>query len=63
MALPEDEDVDFVFRLMQEQGKTGHPAGFVVENPELLKNERPEFYQRLKKAIEEVNRLAVKGWG
>jgi len=63
MALPNDEDVDYVFRLMQEQGKVGHPAGFVAENPELLKDERPEFYERLKKTIEEVNRLAVKGWG
>ncbi|MEE8619177.1 MAG: FAD-dependent monooxygenase [Dehalococcoidales bacterium] len=63
MALPNDEDIDYVFRLMQEQGKTGHPAGFVAENPELLKDERPGLYERLKKAIEEVNRLAVKGWG
>lgn len=62
-ALPNDEDVDYIFRLMQEQGKMGHPAGFIAENPELVKDKRPEFYQRLKKAIEEINRLVVKGWG
>jgi len=34
-----------------------------VENPELIKDERPDLYLKLKKAIEDLDRMVVKGWG
>jgi flavin-dependent dehydrogenase len=64
MARPGDDDVDLVYRMMQERGAVGHPAGFVAENPELIASALPEYHGRLKAAIEEINRQAAKGgWG
>ena len=55
-----DEEVDYIFSLFE--GKVGHPAFKMVENPELIKDERPELYERLKKGYEELDRRSVKGW-
>ncbi len=55
-----DEDIDFIFRLLQD--KVGHPSFVIAENPEIVKDERPKLYQRLKKAIEAVNRMAQVAW-
>jgi len=55
-----DEEVDFIFSLLQ--GKVGHPSFVIGENPELVKDERPELYQRLKKTIGDINRMAQVGW-
>jgi len=61
MSLPNDDDIDYIFRLIQEQGKVTMPTRFIAENPELIKEARPEFYARLKKAIAEIDSMAAKG--
>jgi len=61
MALPNDDDIDYIFRIMQEQGMVKLPATFIAKNPELVKDGRPEFYYRLKNAINEIDRMAAKG--
>lgn len=61
MACSSDEEADTVYRLLQ--GKVGHPAFLMAENPELIRDARPDLYQRLKKAIEDLDRMVVKGWG
>jgi len=55
-----DEEADAVYRLFQ--GKIGHPPFLVADNPELIKDVSPGLYLRLKKAVEELNRMAVRGW-
>jgi len=63
LARPNNSDMDTIFRLMNEQGVRDHPAGFITQNPELVKAERPEFYDRLKTAIERIDRrIARGGW-
>lgn len=61
MSHPNDDDIDYIFRLLQEQGKVVMPTRFIAENPELIKDARPDFYARLKKAIEEIDSMAAKG--
>jgi flavin-dependent dehydrogenase len=63
LALPDDDDVDYVYKLIEERGQVYHPAAFAVDNVELLKKDRPAFYQRLSDAIADVNRRkAAGGW-
>jgi len=64
MARPGDDDVDQVYRMMQERGVVNHPAGFVAENPELIARVLPEYHGRLQAAIDQINGQAAKGgWG
>ena len=60
MVCSNDEEVDNIYRLFQ--GKVGHPAFLMAENPELIKDERPDLYLKLKKAIEDLDRMSLKGW-
>jgi flavin-dependent dehydrogenase len=50
-----DEDVDYVYNLFQ--GKEGALHTMIPENLELIKEGRPELYQRLKKGYEEAERM------
>ena len=61
MVCSNDEEADTIYRLFE--GKIGHPAFLMAEEPELIKDERPDLYQKLKKAIEDLDRIAVQGWG
>ena len=45
-----DEDVDYVYKLLQDKG--GYPQIVISENLELIKAGRPELYERLKKGYE-----------
>jgi flavin-dependent dehydrogenase len=53
-----DEDVDYVYNLFQ--GKEGVPQIIIGENLELLKEGRPELYERLKKGYEEAEKMVPK---
>jgi len=55
-----DDEIDFIFRLLQD--KVGHPSFIIAENPGIVKDERPELYKKLKKAIEYINKMALEGW-
>jgi flavin-dependent dehydrogenase len=50
-----DEDVDFIYKLLQD--KEGMPPGLIYENLELLKPGRPDLYEKLKNAYEEVHKM------
>jgi flavin-dependent dehydrogenase len=56
-----DEDVDYVYNLFQD--KQGCPHMIIMENLELIKEGRPELYERLKKGFEEVGKILSKGGG
>ncbi len=45
-----DEDVDYVYKLLQD--KEGYPQIVISENLELIKAGRPELYERLMKGYE-----------
>jgi len=47
-----DEEVDYIHSLFQD--KVGRPGGMLEGNWDLIKEERPELYQRLKKDIERL---------
>jgi len=49
-----DEDVDYVYSLFQD--KVGMPQAIIKENLELIKEGRPELYERLKKGFEEAEK-------
>jgi len=53
-----DEDVDYVYNLFQD--KEGPPQTIVSENLELIKEGRPELYERLKKGYEEAKKMVPK---
>jgi flavin-dependent dehydrogenase len=57
-AWSDDEEVDFVYNLFRD--KEGWPEILILENPELLKERRPDFYERLKNAFEEAHKIASK---
>ena len=50
-----DDDVDFIYNILQD--KEGMPPRLISENLELLKEGRPELYQKLKNAFEEVSKM------
>jgi len=54
-----DEDTDYVFNLLQD--KEGYGRTLISENLELIKEGRPEFYERLKKSFEEAEKMVPKG--
>ena len=56
-----DEEADYIFNLLQD--KIGIPVLLIEENLELIEKERPDLYLKLKKAVEDLDRMAVKGWG
>ncbi len=53
-----DEDVDYVYNLFQD--KEGVPQIVISENLELIKEGRPELYERLKKGYEEAEKMVPK---
>ncbi len=53
-----NEEVDYLYRLAQDQ--VGLPAILVARNMERIKTERPEFYERLKKAGIDENLAEMK---
>jgi flavin-dependent dehydrogenase len=53
-----DEDVDYVYNLFQD--KEGPPQTIISENLELIKEGRPELYERLKKGYEEAEKMVPK---
>jgi len=57
-AWSRDEDVDYVYKLFQD--KLGPPQTTVAQNLELIKEGRPELYERIKKTYEEVERMLPK---
>lgn len=46
-----DEDVDYVYKLLQDKENV-----LIREHLEVVKAERPELYERLKKGYEEAER-------
>jgi flavin-dependent dehydrogenase len=50
-----DEEVDYIYNILQD--KEGMPPRLIYENLELLKPGRPELYQKLKNAFEEVSKM------
>jgi flavin-dependent dehydrogenase len=53
-----DEEVDYIYNLLQD--KEGMPPAVISQNLELLKPGRPELYQKLKNAFEEVSKMVSK---
>ncbi len=53
-----DEDVDYVYNLFQD--KEGPPQTIIAENLELIKEGKPELYERLKKGYEEAKKMVLK---
>ena len=49
-----DEEVDYIYSL--SQGRLGIPGLLVANNLELIKRDRPELYERLKKGYDEVEK-------
>jgi flavin-dependent dehydrogenase len=49
-----DEDVDYVYQLFQD--RLGVPQNMIKDNMELIKEGRPELYERLKKGYEEAEK-------
>jgi len=61
LAQPSDEDISCVYRIMNERGEVSHPTKFLIQNPEVIKEERSEFYVRLKSAIDRIEARAARG--
>ena len=53
-----DEDVDYVYNLFKD--KVGPPQIIIGENLEMIKPEKPELYERLKKGYEEAEKMVTK---
>jgi len=47
-----DEEVDYIYKLFQD--KRVVPALAIAENPELVKDERPELYQKIKTSLDRM---------
>ncbi len=56
-----DEDVDYVYKLFQ--GWEGSPFTIMSQNLEMIKKGKPELYERLIKAYDEVERIVSKVGG
>jgi len=55
-----DEEIDYIYSLFK--GEVGHPAFKIAENQEIVKDKKPELFERLKKAYEVLNKMSAKGW-
>jgi hypothetical protein len=53
-----DEDVDYVYKLFQD--REGSPFTLISQNQELIKEGRPELYERFVKGYEEIERVVSK---
>lgn len=63
LAHPDDGDVDYVYKLIEDKGLVYHPSAFAIDNVDLLKKARPAFYKRLSDAIAAMKaREAEGGW-
>lgn len=51
-----DEDVDYIYKTLRN--KVCHPAFVVFENPEIVRD-RPELYGKLKKTIEDIDKMTL----
>jgi flavin-dependent dehydrogenase len=58
-AWADDEEVDYIYSLFQD--KEGWPITLINENLELIKERRPEFYERLQKGYEEAKKMFPEG--
>jgi len=61
LARPDDDDVDYVYSLIEKNGLVCHPAAFAVDNLEMLKESRPQFYRRLSDAVSWMKRVEANG--
>jgi flavin-dependent dehydrogenase len=61
VAKPDEDDVEFVYKTIEERGGIGHPAVFALQNMGLLSEQRPAFHKRLKQAMESIDQQASKG--
>jgi len=59
-SLCTDEDVDYIYKTFQNE--VCHPAFVVFKNPEIVKD-RSELYHKLKKAIEDIDRMTLTAFG
>jgi len=61
-AWSDDEEVDYIFNLLQEVNKVreGWPQRLIDENLELIKERKPEFYERLQMAYEVAEKMIPK---
>ncbi len=46
------EEIDYIYQLLQDQGVV--PQLAIAKNPELVKKERPDLYEKLKQAIDQA---------
>jgi len=60
-AWSSDEEVDYVYNLFQD--KEGPPQTIIEENLEMIKEGRPELYEKLKKGYEEAEKMVPKTGG
>jgi len=56
-----DEDVDFIYKLFQD--KVGVPQIMVSQNLELIKEGRPELYERLKEGYKQAEQMMAMAAG
>jgi flavin-dependent dehydrogenase len=61
VAKPDEDDVEYIYKMIEEKGGAGHPAVFALEHMEILAQHRPAFHQRLKQAMDAVEAQAAKG--
>jgi flavin-dependent dehydrogenase len=54
-ALSFDEDVDYLFNLFQD--RKGYPQTLIFQNLEMIKVEKPELYDRLRRGYEEAEKM------
>lgn len=58
-----DEEVDSIYKLLQDRGVIGHPPFLVSKEPEIIEPAGEPLYQKVKQRIAEVNKIALRGWG
>jgi flavin-dependent dehydrogenase len=58
-AWADDEEVDYIYSLFQD--KEGWPIALIDKNRELIKERRPDFYEKLQKGYDETEKMLPEG--
>lgn len=57
---PDDADIDYLYRILARKNYTGHPAIYLAHHPEIFKRQNPDLYNRIKRAVAEINTKTVR---
>ncbi len=58
-----DEEIDSIYKILQDTGETGHPPFLVARNPAIINQAGQSLHDKVAGRIADINRLALKGWG